>query len=102
MRYVDADVLMEHLKRKEAEPATRNYTEGFNDALMRCRSMVHSAPTVDAEPVKHGRWFLERDPNGNPYCFHCSCCDSDYHHIGVTSATKYCPNCGAKMDGKEE
>lgn len=48
----------------------------------------------------HGRWILEREPNGKPYCFHCSVCDSDYHCIGIVVASDYCPNCGAKMDGR--
>ena len=56
-------------------------------------------PAADVAPVVHGRWILERTPDGKPYCFHCSACDSDYHHIGITVATDYCPNCGAKMDG---
>lgn len=46
----------------------------------------------------HGRWILEREPNGKPYCFHCSVCDSDYHYIGIVTASDYCPNCGSKMD----
>ena len=50
-RYIDADALMERLERKKCEPAKVRYTEGFNDALMRFRSMVHGAPTVDAVPV---------------------------------------------------
>lgn len=53
---------------------------------------------VEVEQVSHGKWILEREPNGRPYCFHCSVCDGDFHHIGIKSATKYCPNCGAKMD----
>lgn len=46
MRPIDADVLMEQLNRKKAGSANRRYTEGFNDCLMRIRSMVHSAPTL--------------------------------------------------------
>ena len=45
MRPVDADALMAKLNRKKAGPANQRYTEGFNDCLMRVRSMVHSAPT---------------------------------------------------------
>ena len=46
MRAIDADALMERLNRKKAGPANQRYTEGFNDCLMRVRSMVHSAPTL--------------------------------------------------------
>lgn len=45
-----------------------------------------------------GVWWLEREPDGKPYCYHCSKCDLDGHFIHIRSATKYCPNCGAKMD----
>ena len=54
---------------------------------------------ADVAPVVHGRWVLEREPDGKPYCFHCSACDGDFHNIGITVAYDYCPNCGARMDG---
>lgn len=47
---------------------------------------------------KQGKWWLEREPNGKPYCYHCTNCDIDGHFIGIHSGTDYCPNCGAKMD----
>ena len=64
--------------------------------------MIRDIHTADVSPVVHGRWILEREPNGKPYCFHCSVCDSDYHCIGIVVASDYCPNCGAKMDGGTE
>ena len=59
---------------------------------------IADMPAADVAPVVHGRWILEREPNGKPYCFHCSVCDSDYHCIGIVVASDYCPNCGAKME----
>lgn len=46
----------------------------------------------------------ERDPDENNriQCFHCSVCDDDFHYIGAFVATKYCPNCGARMKGDSE
>ena len=29
-------------------------------------------------------------------------CDDDFHYIGAFVATKYCPNCGARMKGNSE
>lgn len=63
---------------------------------------IEDAPAADVAPVRHGRWLLEREPDGKPFCFHCSVCDSDFHYIGITVAYDYCPNCGAKMDGGEK
>lgn len=45
-RAIDVDYLMERLNKKKAGPANKRYTEGFNDCLMRVRSMVHSMPTL--------------------------------------------------------
>lgn len=53
-------------------------------------SEINDAPTVDAEPVRHGHWLK----NGDRYC-ECSVC----HHEGnMSGADNYCRNCGAKMD----
>jgi hypothetical protein len=46
-RYIDADKLLEQVTRKKSEVAQKRYTDGFNDAIMRARSMIHSAPTID-------------------------------------------------------
>ena len=74
-RAIDADYLMERLNKKKAGPANKRYTEGFNDCLMRVRSMVHSMPTLtppnepltieqlremDGEPV-WCKWLLPED-----------------------------------------
>lgn len=61
---------------------------------------IVEAPTVDAVPVVHGHWILEREPDGKPYAFHCSVCDDDFHRIGNIVASDYCPDCGAKIDRK--
>lgn len=53
--------------------------------------LVNSLPTVEAEPVVHGKW------NGvdHDMFFECSICGylTDY------MLTNFCPHCGAKMDG---
>ena len=63
--------------------------------------LIDDEPTADVQEVKHGYWIPERDPDENNriQCFHCSVCDDDFHYIGAFVATKYCPNCGARMDG---
>lgn len=54
--------------------------------------------TAERQDVRRGKWLLEIDPNGNPYCFHCSVCDDDFHYTGIKTVYDFCPNCGAKMD----
>lgn len=65
-------------------------------------------PTIEAEPVKHGRWDGEGDGYADGeividvwYCSECGhCIDEgiDDPHI----LPNYCPNCGAKMDGGKD
>lgn len=50
------------------------------------------AKSVDAVEVVHGRWIDAREYCGD---YMCSNCDALYG----TNKFKYCPNCGAKMDG---
>ncbi len=43
---------------------------------------------------KHGQWFI--NPDGYyPYCSEC------HEEPEGGKMTKFCPNCGAKMDGEE-
>ena len=51
-RPIDADELMAKLNRKKAGPHDRRYTEGFNDALARFRSMVSTEPTISPDEVR--------------------------------------------------
>lgn len=53
---------------------------------------IQKQPTVDAEPVRHGKWIPWKYHDG----FRCEICKEP-----VYNKYKYCPNCGAKMDGGE-
>lgn len=64
--------------------------------------LILDAPEINAKPIIYAHWILEREPDGNPYCYHCSHCDSDFHNIGIKCVTKYCPNCGATMSERIE
>lgn len=54
--------------------------------------------TIEAEPVKHGRWELRHVGHG--HYWECSNCHTN-PCIYVTKDTNYCPNCGCKMDLEE-
>lgn len=53
--------------------------------------LVENQPTADVVEVRHGEWI-----NGVTG-YTCSVCDKQE----PTKRFLYCPNCGAKMDGKE-
>lgn len=46
MRPIDADAFMKQLEKKKCREVNRRFLDGFNDCMMRVRSMVHSAPTL--------------------------------------------------------
>ena len=60
---------------------------------------IDCAPTIDAAPVVHGRW-VHTDMAawwfGKDECSECQYHDDERNDL---SRLKYCPNCGAKMDG---
>lgn len=57
---------------------------------------LESQVVADVQEGKHGRWIAERERQGHySYCSECKC-----RFAGYTPNYKYCPNCGAKMDGE--
>lgn len=66
------------------------------------RMVIAQLPTIEAEPVKHGRWEIVYFDN-IPTLAHCSRCDQMLRFTRENEKTpNYCPNCGAKMDGGED
>lgn len=96
-RYVDADALQAQLERKKAGIANQRYTEGWNDCMMRIKSMVSTAPTADVALLAHGRW-IDNGSNGYKWAFICSGCGYIDGHP-FDDRHNFCPNCGARMDG---
>ena len=85
MRLIDADA---PIKEACAEGAY-----GYVDA-----KQIADAPTVDASPVRHGRWKCNKP---------CPVCGEDRFKgldadIWADWEPPYCPNCGAKMDEVSE
>ena len=52
---------------------------------------ITNAPTIEAEPVKHGEWETRK---GIEYCSECN--------KSMMWQSNFCPNCGAKMDGGDD
>lgn len=90
MRLIDADQL-----RPDSE-----WDESYREFVSYSQFQIDAAPTVEAEPVRHGTWIKDKDG------FHrCSECgentdrqeDSFGYDVGEFK-NPYCGNCGAKMD----
>lgn len=99
MRPIDADALNARFEELKGHPKNTLADVIFLDGAM---SVVDVAPTLDYAPVVHGAWVKQK--NGRLICKLCGVRglqDSDeldyYYYPSV-----YCPNCGARMDGKED
>jgi hypothetical protein len=64
----------------------------FSDGVT-LQSVIHSMPTVDAVEAVHGRWI--HDINNLYGCSECM----ERETMSPKKLKKYCPNCGARMDG---
>lgn len=93
-RLIDADALMIAIE-KDFEGVCV-YDVPPSEAVSDFERIVDSMPTIDAEPVRHGRWE-EPYPLDIYDCYKCSCCGDTYDRTW-----NFCPNCGAKMDGEIE
>ena len=50
-KYLDSGAFQAALVRKQCGPANQRYTDGWNDCLLRVKSMVSNAPAADVAPV---------------------------------------------------
>ena len=89
----------EYIRREDAlsailgVPADAHYPEWY-------ASILAKLPAADVAPVRHGEWFLLDDcANAGLYC---SVCNRRVHREEFAYKklrSKYCPHCGALMDG---
>ena len=81
MRLIDADALR---RRKELR-------FGLMAAITTIQFFIDETPTV--EERKHGHWITKK-------AWHVECSECHYVSESICEVKKYCPNCGAKMDGE--
>ena len=79
---------------------------GFEHAMYRKICEVEIAigktPDADVAPVRHGRWIdAYPDIEPNPMFMYGICSECGFEQ-GLSKYLKYCPDCGAKMDEKED
>lgn len=107
MRLIDADALIEDIKSFWDWDSIDGITA--TTVLKQTMTDISNAPTIDAEPVRHGRWIVEDNPGTGWYLVECSECGENVTStapcIGFPPDAEvtwdYCPYCGAKMDEAE-
>lgn len=60
-KLIDADELQMKLTKKESPVCMHRYTDGYNDALLRFKSMVHSAKTVESRILIKEEKIMQRN-----------------------------------------
>ena len=63
---------------------------------------IDEMPAADVVPVKHGHWISLDDYFEDAQCSECgdALVIGDCSFNDFCECYKYCPNCGAKMDGE--
>ena len=106
VRLIDANALIEYLKKLDFEGGTKTRSQAGNEVIhIHMPQIIQQAPTVDAVEVVHGRWIeggKTRVDDVNGRILHCSKCGDYCYNFDPIPPHNYCPNCGAKMDGGNE
>lgn len=91
--YIDREALLKHLQ--ECRETSVGSCPTFA-VIAAVQAYVGGMPAADVAPVVHGKW-ISNGISGSMLSG-CSVCG---YTCGAYSF-QYCPNCGAKMDGKGE
>lgn len=98
MRLIDADALDREMYRKsfEVDDGRNVWNSGLWIRYKIFEEAIRDAPTVDAVPVRHGRWTPHEEMSDEWNCsetwYRCQC------GYDTRRKTPYCPMCGARME----
>lgn len=102
-RLIDADALKESM----GEPPLNwnNLPEEIQEMFdwNNFTQLIDDAPTIEAEPVRHGHWVEKEWFDGDTY-YDCSACGHSWVTIEGTpqdNEMNYCPYCGCHMKEEE-
>lgn len=102
MRLIDADELEKAIYEwmpKDQSTWMDSDLPPIENLVVSIMMTIQEQPTVDAVPVKHGRWIKDRlvATSGGTYGIRrCSVCE--WYFEDLPYEFKHCPRCGARMD----
>lgn len=98
---IDKAKLLEYLAAIKPDEYVSAYGEAAVDVINHVEEYVNEMPTIEADPVRHGRWVFQKGDN-KEYVdgWICTNCKFGFHtKVPYFEAFKYCPMCGSRMDG---
>ena len=98
VRLIDANALMNSMCCLDGE----TQCDAEDCIRYKERKYIEAAPTIEAEPIRHGRWIVHTTWNRMFGLIHSECSECKFDRNGDLSSWKFCPNCGARMDGGSE
>ena len=95
-KYVNIEVAKEYLRHDSfSNPYFRS------QACQQAMDVLDTVPIADVVEVRHGRWHDVYLSSASSFVGTCSVCGKS-NDIPPVPLSKYCPNCGAKMDGGKD
>ena len=103
-----SEQMKRYIEQQEITDALCAAADGSTATIAAFMDLVDRLPSADVAEVVHGEWLNFVGDYVTAECSVCGECydTSDYndkeHFDMVKQLNKYCPNCGAKMDGEKE
>ena len=99
--------MADYIRREDALFALRKAERGGSmtalTRLERAYAEIREMPAADVAEVVHGEWLRADDDWNSLTTIQCSLCGEEWCFETDDDVSllnyKYCPNCGAKMDG---
>lgn len=100
--YICREAILDDLEKEiEAGNIALDEDVWINKGLRIAIRDIKDIKTADVQPVKHGRWKFYKN-NGIYDTYKCSICKESFElpmDADISQEIRYCPNCGARMDG---
>lgn len=99
--YKEQEPCEDAISRQAVDKAIYDYSRSCDVNYAQIMEYIDKIPPVNPQ-TKTGHWIEQEDFNGDTY-YDCSECGESFCLIEGTpidNLYQYCPNCGAKMEGK--
>lgn len=97
-KYIDAKIVpalfdAEFKKTRELILQGETHLDNLAEGFLEADRVIRKIPAADVIEVRHGEWKKLYDKAPRYVCTACN-------HLYNNREYKFCPNCGAKMDGE--